>query len=159
MDANTLADRIVALVTQSSLLTPMLEIQRGGLSNVVDMSTPQIIREPIISLTNNNWRRFLMGFGGNEKTLRKRVDEEYLLVKTDKEFGNQRLEHCYVKGWEKAGKAGTPWAATSIVGHQGCQLHEVCLFIAVRRTWTLWHVDWIAARFATGERKGSSHGN
>ena len=99
MDAITLADRIVAFITQSSLLTPMLEIQRGGLSNVVDMSTPQVIGEPVIRLTNINWRRFLMGFGGNEKTLRKRVDEEYLLVKTDKEIGNQRLEHCYVKGW------------------------------------------------------------
>ena len=141
MDANSLADKIVALVTESGLLTPMIEVRKGDLPDVVDMSVPQIVRESVIKLTHKHWERFLIKFGGNEKTLRKRIDENYLMVKTDKEFENKRFEHCYVKDWEEAGRNGTPWVTTSIVGHQDCQLYEACLFIAVKRTWTLWHVD------------------
>ena len=74
MDANSLADKIVALVTASGLLTPMLEIRKGDLPDVTDISVPHFVREPIIELTDKNWRRFLIKFEGNEKTLRKRVD-------------------------------------------------------------------------------------
>ena len=36
---------------------------------------------------------------------------------------------------------GTSWAVTRGKENQDCDLHEACLFVAVGRSWTLWHVD------------------
>ena len=58
-----------------------------------------------------------------------------------KEFCTPRYEHCYEKDWRGAVENGTSWATTKISNHQGCNLHEACLFVAVGRSWTLWHVD------------------
>ena len=141
MDANNLADRIVSLITCGSLLTPMKEVNKGELPDTPDLSIPQIVREPIIRLVDKNWGRFLAKFSGSEATLRKRVDPEYMKVKTCKEFGATRFEHCYEKNWRSAADNGTSWAATKVKEHQDCDLHEACLFVAVGRSWTLWHVD------------------
>ena len=149
MDASALAYKAVALVREGSLLTPRLEVPKGVLSSVVDFSTPQIAREPVIKPQDKNWRRFFKNFGGNVKTFEKPVDQSYVLVKTDTEFGSQRFEHCYVKDWEEAGNAGTSWLTTSIAAHQDCQLSDACLLGniwrtwtgIIGRTWTLCHVD------------------
>ena len=141
MNANDIVDQVVDLITTSDLLTPMKEVEKGCLGSSVDMSTPQIVREPIIKLRDKRWREFLAGFTGNEKTLRRRVDTDYLLVRTDTEFGSQRFEHCYEKDWAKSRDEGTAWVTSSVASHQDCELYEACLFIAVGRTWTLWHVD------------------
>ena len=139
MDANALADKFVAPVTEGSLLTPVLEVLKG-VCQVVDRSTPEIFRKPVIKLQDKSWRWFLTSFGGNEKTLGKRIDQSYFPVKRDKEFGSQRFEHCYMEDWEEAGNAETSWLTTIMDPQQDCQLCEACLFVAVRRTWTPWYV-------------------
>ena len=58
MDANNLADRIL-FITYGNLLTPMKENDKGELHDAVDLSIPQIVREPIIRLVDKNWGRFL----------------------------------------------------------------------------------------------------
>ena len=52
----------------------MLQVPEPGLSSVVDQPTSQNVGEAVIRLQEKNWRMFLTTFGGNEKTLRKRVD-------------------------------------------------------------------------------------
>ena len=59
----------------------MKEINKSELDDAVDLSIPQIVREPIIRLADKNWGRFLAKFSGNEATLRKRVDPEYIKVR------------------------------------------------------------------------------
>ena len=141
MDANNLANHIVSLITCGNLLTPMKEINKGELPDTLDLSIPQIVCEPIIRLVDKNWVRFLAKFFGYEATLRKRVDPEGMKVKTCKEFVASRFEHCYEKNWRNAADSGTSWAVTKGKEHQDCELHEACLFVAVGRSWTLWHVD------------------
>ena len=85
--------------------------------------------------------RFSAKLSGNEATLRKRVDPEYIRVKTCKEIDALRFEHCYEKNWRNAAESGTSWAVTKVKEHQDCDLHEACLFVAVGRSWTLWHID------------------
>ena len=141
MDVNILADYIVSLITCGISLTPMKEVNKGELPDTLDLSIPQIVREPIIRLVDMNWGRFLTKFPGNEATLRKINDPEYMKVKTCKEFGASRFEHCYEKNGRNAADSGTSWAVTKVKEHQDCDLHEACLFVAVGRSWTLWHVD------------------
>ena len=141
MGANNLADHIVSLITCGNLLTPMKEINKGELPDTPDLSIPQIVREPIIRLVDKNWGRFSAKLSGNEATLRKRVDQEYIKAKQCREFGATRFEHCYEKNWCNAVENGTSTAVTRVKEHQDCDLHEACLFVAVGRSWTLWHVD------------------
>ena len=140
MDANDLADMMISLITSEDLLTPMKEIQKGELGVAVDLSTPQIVREPIIKLVDKNWSQFLRKFNGTESYLRKRVDPELFMVKTCREFGNRRYELCYDKDWRKSKENGTSWVTTKIKEHKNCDLFEACFFVAVARSWTLWHV-------------------
>ena len=141
MDANNLADHIVSFITCGNLLTPMKEINKGQLHDAVDLSISQIVREPVIRLIDKSGGRFLPNFFDNEATLRKRIDLEYIKVKTCMEFDAPRFEHCYEKNWCNAAESGTSWAVTKVKEHQDCDLHEACLFLAVGRSWTLWHVD------------------
>ena len=51
----------------------MKEINKGELYDAVDLSIPQIVREPIIRWVDKNWGRFLAEFSGNEATVHKRL--------------------------------------------------------------------------------------
>ena len=119
----------------------MKEINKGELLDTLDLSIPKIVREPSIRLVDKNWGRFLAIFSGDEATLRKRVDPEGMKVETCKEFGASRFEHCYEKNWRNAADSETSWAVTKVKEHQDCQSNEACMFVAVGRSWTLWHVD------------------
>ena len=111
-------DKVVALVTESSLLTPLLEVPKWGLSSVVDMSTPQIVREPVIKRQDKNWRRFLTSFGENEEKNNAKAGRPELVRREDRHgVGRLRFELCYVKDWEEAGNAGKSWVTTSIAAH------------------------------------------
>ena len=131
----------VSLITCGNLLTPMKDINKGKLPNTLDLSIPQIVREPIIRLVDKNRGKFLAKFSDDEATPRKRVDPEYIKFKTCKEFSASHFEHCYEKNWRNAADSGSSWAVTKDKEHQDCDLHEACLFVAVGRSWTLWHVD------------------
>ena len=135
MDANNLANHIVSLITCGNLQTPMKE------PDTLDLSILRIVLETVIRLLDTNWGRFLANISGNETTLRKRVDPDYIKFKTCKEFGAFPFEHCYEKNWRNAAGSGTSWAVTKVKEHQDCDLHETCLFVAVGSSWTLWHVD------------------
>ena len=142
MSAHEIIERVVTLVVASKILVPMREVKDGELGGrAPDLSVPQIIREPIIELVNDGWKRFLRIFAGKEMFLRKRVDPDYFNVKIDTAFGSKRFEHCYEKDWAKAEREGTSWVTSRVPAHKNCQLYEACLFVAVNRTWTLWHVD------------------
>ena len=52
-----------------------------------------------------------------------------------------RFEHCHENNWRNAAQSETSWAVMEAKEHKDCDLHEACLFVAVGRSWTLWHVD------------------
>ena len=83
----------------------------------------------------------MLKVSGNEANLRKRVDPEYIKVKTSNEFGAPRFEHCYRKHWRNAAESGTSWAVTKVKEHQDCVPTEACLFVTVGRSRTLWLDD------------------
>ena len=67
MEANALADKVVALVTQGNLLAAMLEFPKEVLSSAVNFSTPPNVREPVVRLQGKNWQRFFTSFESKEK--------------------------------------------------------------------------------------------
>ena len=119
MDADALAHKVLALLTQSSLLTPMLDVPKGGLLSVVpqivrqcwDMSTHQFVREPVKKLENKTWRLFHINFGGMKKQY------EGVSIRATSRWRREDTLSSEVSGLSTA--IQKPWSRRGTLGHCG----------------------------------------
>ena len=99
---------------------------------VIRYSLPGAKIEDIIDFIDSGYldifKKFLLSVGGNN------LDA----------WGNHQFQRVSINvemTLSKSRDEGTAWVTSSVASHRDCELYEACLFIAIGRTWTLWHVD------------------